>query len=302
MQKIYVTAIWLNIIFVAVEVSVGLVGNSLGLIADAGHNLSDVFSLVLALIAVKLALTHGTKRFTYGYRKSSVLIALLNAIILLVAVGAIILESIERIYEICTESVDVMNSFNNGALISWTAGVGILVNGVTTWMLHSHQHDINAKAAYLHMLSDTLVSVGVVASGLIIAFTSLSIIDPIISLAISVIILVSTCKLLGESIRMSIDAVPEGINPEEIKGVIESVEGVSDVHHIHIWAISTTETALTAHVTIADKQQLEKITESIKKSLKLHGIAHSTLEMETSQSICHDRECNREPGNALEIL
>lgn len=292
MQKIYVAAIWLNVLFVIVEVSIGLFGNSLGLIADAGHNLSDVFSLILALIAVKLALTHGTKRFTYGYRKSSILIALLNAIILLVAVGAIMLESVERIYEICTQSVDVLDSFNNGALISWTAGVGILVNGVTTLMLHSHQHDINAKAAYLHMLSDTLVSVGVVVSGLIIAFTNLSIIDPIISLAISIIILVSTCKLLGESIRMSIDAVPEGINPEEIKGMIESVEGVSDVHHIHIWPISTTETALTAHVAIADKQQLEKITESIKESLKLHGIAHSTLEMETPQSICHDRECN----------
>ena len=292
MQKIYVAAIWLNVLYVIVEVSIGLFGNSLGLIADAGHNLSDVFSLILALIAVKLALTHGTKRFTYGYRKSSILIALLNAIILLVAVGAIMLESVERIYEICTQSVDVLDSFNNGALISWTAGVGILVNGVTTLMLHSHQHDINAKAAYLHMLSDTLVSVGVVVSGLIIAFTNLSIIDPIISLAISIIILVSTCKLLGESIRMSIDAVPEGINPEEIKGMIESVEGVSDVHHIHIWPISTTETALTAHVAIADKQQLEKITESIKESLKLHGIAHSTLEMETPQSICHDRECN----------
>lgn len=292
MQRIYVILIWLNVIFVAVEATVGLIGNSLGLIADAGHNLGDVFSLILALMAVKLALSHGTRRFTYGYRKSSILISLLNAIILLVAVGGIIVVSINRICEICTESASMIDSVNNGMLISWTAGVGIIVNGTTAWLLHNHQHDVNTKAAYLHMLSDTLVSMGVVVSGIIIAYTGWSIIDPLISLIIALVILVITCKLLRESIRMSIDAVPDGINLEEISQIIQSVSGVNDVHHLHIWAISITETALTAHVRIANKEQLEQTVGTIKDLLRAHGIKHSTLEIETSQSVCHDHDCH----------
>lgn len=193
-QKVYVIAIILNMLFVIVEAAMGLVGDSLGLIADAGHNLGDVFSLLLALIAVRLAMTHGTKRFTYGYRKSSVLISLLNAIILLVAVGGIMLESIQRILSWTDSSLDA-DSFNNGALISWTAGIGIVINGLTAWMLHRSQHDINARGAYLHMLADTLVSVGVVISGIIITYTSWTLIDPLVSIVIAAIILVSTCSL-----------------------------------------------------------------------------------------------------------
>lgn len=283
--KIYVFAIVLNLLFVLVEGIAGLIGSSLGLIADAGHNLSDVFSLCLALIAVKLAMTHGNKRFTYGYRKSSVLISLLNAIILLVAVGGIVVESISRLNHL-------EDNLANGELITWTAGVGIFVNGLTTWLLaHKRRNDINSRGAYLHMLADTLVSVGVVVSGIIITYTGWALVDPIISLVIAVIILISTCKLLLESVRMTIDAVPEGINTDEIVKNIESHSGVINVHHVHIWAISTTEIALTAHIVIDNKDDMERLTENIRHSLLQQGIHHSTLELETSLSHCTCHSC-----------
>ena len=198
LSTIYIVAVALNLLFVIVEAVAGFIGNSLGLLSDAGHNLSDVFSLLLAMIALKLASSHATKRFTYGHRKASVLISLLNAIILLVAVGAIIVESIDKFFN---------PSEVNGSLIIWTAAVGIVINGVTAWVLsRQNQHDINTRGAFLHMLADTLVSVGVVVSGVVINLTGWTIVDPIIGLVIAVVILVSTWSLLSESLRMSTDA------------------------------------------------------------------------------------------------
>ena len=273
----------LNLLFVIVEAVAGVVGNSIGLLSDAGHNLSDVFSLLLAMIALKLASSHATKRFTYGHRKASVLISLLNAIILLVAVGAIIVESIDKFFH----PTEV-----NGTLIIWTAAVGILINGLTAWALsRQQQHDINTRGAFLHMLADTLVSVGVVVSGIIIHYTGWTVIDPIIGLVIAVVILVSTWDLLSESLRMSTDAVPEGFDVEEITKKIESQEGVLNVHHVHIWAISTTETALTAHIVIPEATMLEEVTDRVKELLDALGIHHSTLELETKSSHCHDHDC-----------
>jgi cobalt-zinc-cadmium efflux system protein len=273
----------LNLLFVIVEAVAGVVGNSIGLLSDAGHNLSDVFSLLLAMIALKLASSHATKRFTYGHRKASVLISLLNAIILLVAVGAIIVESIDKFFH----PTEV-----NGTLIIWTAAVGILINGLTAWALsRQQQHDINTRGAFLHMLADTLVSVGVVVSGIVIHYTGWMVIDPIIGLVIAVVILVSTWDLLSESLRMSTDAVPEGFDVEEITKKIESQEGVLNVHHVHIWAISTTETALTAHIVIPEATMLEEVTDRVKELLDALGIHHSTLELETKSSHCHDHDC-----------
>lgn len=283
LNGVYITAIVLNLLFVIVEAGVGFWSNSLGLLSDAGHNLSDVFSLLLAMIAFKLSLSHATKKFTYGFRKSSVLISLLNAIILLVAVGAIVLESIRKFHE----PVHV-----DGAAISWTAAVGIIVNGVTTLMLMKQQkHDINTKGAFLHMAADTLVSVGVVISGIVISLTGFSVIDPIVSLVIAAIILVSTWKLLAESLKMSIDAVPDNIDPDEIEALMASEPGVKNVHHLHIWPISTTEIALTAHVVIDDLQKMESIKDDLKHKLYDKGIPHTTLEMETLSSHCHEQEC-----------
>ena len=283
LNGIYITAIVLNLSYVIIEAGIGFWSNSLGLLSDAGHNLSDVFSLLLAMIAFKLSSTRSTRRFTYGYRKSSVLISLLNAIILLIAIGAIIIESIHKF----RYPAEV-----NGSAISWTAGIGILVNGFTTWLLMRQQkHDINTRGAFLHMAADTLVSAGVVVSGIVISLTGFSIIDPVVSLIIAAIILVSTWKLLAESLRMSIDAVPEQIDIDAVQKMMSSVPGVTDVHHLHIWPISTTEIALTAHVVIDDLPKMEEVKGTLKHRLHDAGISHSTLEMETATSRCHEHTC-----------
>ena len=283
LSTIYIIAVTLNLLFVIVEAIAGFVGHSLGLLSDAGHNLSDVFSLLLAMIALKLASSHASKRFTYGRRKASVLISLLNAIILLVAVGAIIVESIQKF---------VRPAEVNGSLIIWTAAVGIVINGLTAWALSRQQkHDINTRGAFLHMLADTLVSVGVVVSGVVINLTGWNIVDPIIGLVIAVVILVSTWSLLAESLRMSTDAVPEGFDVDEITKRIESEEGVLNVHHMHIWPISTTETALTAHVVIPSADMLDEVTDRVKDLLDSMGIHHSTLELETRSSHCRQHDC-----------
>lgn len=283
LSTIYIVAVALNLLFVIVEAVAGFIGNSLGLLSDAGHNLSDVFSLLLAMIALKLASSHATKRFTYGHRKASVLISLLNAIILLVAVGAIIVESIDKFFN---------PSEVNGSLIIWTAAVGIVINGVTAWVLsRQNQHDINTRGAFLHMLADTLVSVGVVVSGVVINLTGWTIVDPIIGLVIAVVILVSTWSLLSESLRMSTDAVPEGFDADDIRNRISAQEGVLNVHHLHIWAISTTETALTCHIVISEASMLEEVTDRVKELLDGIGIHHSTLELETKSSHCKDVNC-----------
>lgn len=283
LSTIYIIAVALNLAFVVVEVVAGFIGHSIGLLSDAGHNLSDVFSLLLAMIALKLASSHATRRFTYGHRKASVLISLLNAIILLVAVGAIIIESVQKFFH----PAEV-----NGTLIVWTAAVGIVINGLTAWALsRQQQHDINTRGAFLHMLADTLVSVGVVVSGVVINLTGWTVVDPIIGLVIAIVILVSTWNLLSESLRMSTDAVPEGYDVEEIKQKIETLDEVLNVHHLHIWPISTTETALTCHVVIPSSDRLEVVTDRVKHLLDDLGIHHSTLELETNSSHCHDHDC-----------
>lgn len=284
LNTIYIVAVVLNLLFVIVEVVIGLYGNSMGLLSDAGHNLGDVFGLLLAMVALKLATANNSKtRFTYGYRKGSILISLLNAIILLVAVGIIIVESIEKISH--PEGV-------NASFVIWTAAIGIVINGATALVLaKQHKHDINTRGAFLHMLADTLVSVGVVVSGIIISYTGWYIIDPIIGLVIAVIVLVSTWGLLSESLRMSVDAVPENINTDSIVQKMQSIDGVNNVHHVHIWGISTDEVALTAHVVINDIIAHHDIIHNIKEMLCQEGIHHSTLEIETKDHECNNKVC-----------
>lgn len=280
---IFVVAIVLNALFVCVEAGVGFWSNSLGLLSDAGHNLGDVFSLVLSLVAFRLAKLHSNKRFTYGYKKSTVLISLLNAIILLVAVGAIMVESIHKFTH--PQPVD-------GVAVSWTAGAGIVVNGLTAWLLMKDQkEDLNIRGAFLHMLADTLVSVGVVVSGIVIAFTGISLIDPIVSLVIAVVILASTWRLLSESLRLSLDAVPEKIDVDKVDALLSGCDHVVNVHHVHVWAISTTDVALTAHVVIDDVSAMDATRKALKQHLKEMGICHSTLEMETPETHCRNQSC-----------
>ncbi len=283
LNSVFIISIVLNLLFVIIEAGVGLFESSLSLLSDAGHNLSDVFSLVLVLIAFRLAKVHSSKSFTYGLKKSSILISLLNAIILLVAVGAIIIESIHKFYE---------PTPINGTAVSITAGVGIIINGATAMLLMKGQKsDLNVRGAFLHMAADTLVSVGVVVSGIIINSTGWNVIDPIVSLLIAIIILVSTWKLLSESVKLSVDGTPNGINIDELTSMIDSEEHVCSVHHIHVWAMSTTENAMTAHVVIDDINNMEEVKRELKEKLKEHKIIHTTLEMETTGCKCHDMNC-----------
>jgi cobalt-zinc-cadmium efflux system protein len=280
LRGIYWISIALNLTFVFVEAGIGLWKGSLGLLSDAGHNLSDVFSLILAMIAFRLAATRGSKKFTYGYRKGSILISLLNAVILLVAVGAILVESIHKLRH--PASID-------GGAVAWTAGIGIVVNGLTALLLMKHQkNDINTRGAFLHMAADTLVSVGVVISGIVIALTGWTVIDPVIGIVIAGVILVSTWNLLAESIRMSMDAVPESIDIDAVSQQMESVPGVHGIHHLHIWPISTTETALTAHVVVREGAEPEEVVHTLKHALGDLGIQHATLETERQNHPCAD--------------
>lgn len=282
LNKAFIIGITLNIAFVIVEFGVGFYYNSLGLLSDAGHNLGDVASLVLAMLAFRLQKVHPNSRYTYGYKKSTILVSLLNAVILLVAVGIIIAESIDKLFH--PVSVD-------GSAIAWTAGVGVVINALTAWLfMKDKDKDLNVKGAYLHMAADALVSVGVVASSIIITYTGWSIIDPIIGLGIAVVIIVSTWGLLHDSLRLSLDGVPVGIDAQKIQQLIMEQPGVENCHHLHIWALSTTETALTAHIVIDNITQLEEVKQHIKEALEEAGIHHATLEFEDERTTCC-KEC-----------
>lgn len=284
LNKIFIFCIALNLLFVVIEAGVGFIYNSLGLLSDAGHNLSDVFSLLLALIAFRMAKLHATHHFTYGYKKATILISLVNAVILLVAVGAILIESIYKLKH--PEPV-------SGETISWTAGIGILINGLTTWLLmRDRKKDLNVQGAFLHMMMDTLVSVGVVISGILISYTGWNWIDSIISLLIAAVILFSTFGLLKESLFLSIDAVPSSVHLENIQQEIEALPQVKSWHHLHIWGISTTENAATVHIVLNNITEMESVKPRIKQIFLSAGISHSTIEFESVSCQCQDLKCS----------
>lgn len=280
LTRAFLVGIGLNVAYASVEFGIGIVYDSMGLISDAGHNLSDVVSLVLALLALRLAKRPAMPNYTYGYRKSTVLISLLNAVILLVAVGVIVAESVGKFFR----PAEV-----EGGAIAWTAGVGVAINFLTAWLfLRDKDRDLNVRGAYLHMVADALVSVGVVVSGVVIALTGWTVIDPIVGLAVAGVIVVSTWRLLTGSLRLSLDGVPEGIDPMHVREAIASVEGVCDVHHIHIWALSTTENALTAHLLTDTPEDAERIRRTVRERLCDLHIAHATLEVENARSSACD--------------
>jgi len=283
MRTILIISIALNLFFVIIEAGVGIWKNSLSLLSDAGHNLSDVFSLALVLFGFYLAQRAANSHYTYGYKKSTILISLMNAVLLLVAVGIIIAESVHKLR---------MPVAIDGAAISWTAGIGILVNGITTLLLmRGQQNDLNVRGAFVHMAADTLVSIGVVISGVIISFTGWYIIDPIISLIIALVILISTWELLHDSIRLALDGVPENVEIDHICKHILPTPHVLGVHHIHVWAMSTTENAMTAHLVVDDLTHSSEAVHAIKSALAEEGITHATLETETPDTPCEDKEC-----------
>lgn len=281
LNRAFIIGIVLNMAFVLAEAIAGFASNSLGLLSDAGHNLSDVVSLALSMMAYKLSGALATKKFTYGFKKSTILISLLNAIILCVAVIFIIVESVHKF---------IQPEMTKGNVISIVAAIGVVVNGFTAYLfMRDRKKDLNIKGAFLHMAADALVSVGVVISGIVIYFTGWYVIDAIIGLAVSIIIIISTWELLSDSIRLALDGVPEQVDYEKIVDDFRDVDGVLGMHHLHIWAISTTENALTAHVILRDVNKMEEVKSQLKEKLKTDGIAHATLEFETKNCTCNGR-------------
>ena len=286
LNRSFIIGIILNAGFVIVEFIAGFLFNSMGLLSDAGHNLSDVTSLVLAMVAFKLTKVNANSRYTYGYKKSTIIVSFLNAVILLMVVIMIIIESIEKLFN--PQPVE-------GYIIVWVAAFGIIINVITAWLfIKDKDRDLNIKGTYIHMAMDALVSVGVVLSGFIILFTGLTFIDSIIGLIIAIIIIFSTWNLLKSSIRLVLDGVPKFINSEEISKKICECFGVLEVHHLHIWAISTTENALTSHIVVKDIKQIEKIKNNIKHILSENKISHVTLEFELVGCLCIDKNCRNE--------
>ena len=284
LNKAFLWGIGLNVAFVAAEAGAGFWYDSVGLLSDAGHNLSDVISLVLALLAFRLSKIKPSDEYTYGFRKSTVLVSLLNALILLAAVGLIIAESIEKL-----RSPRPLE----GSVIAWVAGIGILINGITACLFFTERkHDLNIRGAFLHMAADTLVSVGVVVSGLVIAGTGWYVIDPIIGLGIAVIILFSTWELLRDSVRLSLDGVPAGIDAREIQKILLDDPRVVCVHHLHIWAISTTQNALTVHLVVKNFDESEKLKHDLRHRLQAENIRHATFELELPDEHCPDSHCD----------
>lgn len=278
LNKAFIIGIVLNLAFVVIEFAAGFWFDSLALLSDAGHNLSDVVSLVLALLAFRLAKVKANERYTYGYKKSTILVSLLNAVILLVAVGAIVIESIHKL----SNPVVVP-----GGAIAWVAGVGVLINAFTAFLfMKDKEKDLNVKGAYLHMAADALVSVGVLVAGIVISRTGWYIIDPIIGLIVAVVILISTWNLLHDSLRLTLDGVPTSIDSQKVVEAIRALPGVDDVHHIHIWAISTTENALTAHIVLKQPEGMQEVKHLIRHRLEDFGIGHATLEFEVPGEHC----------------
>lgn len=278
LNKAFIIGIVLNLAFVVIEFAAGFWFDSLALLSDAGHNLSDVVSLVLALLAFRLAKVKANERYTYGYKKSTILVSLLNAVILLVAVGAIVIESIHKLNNPAVVP---------GGAIAWVAGVGVLINAFTAFLfMKDKEKDLNVKGAYLHMAADALVSVGVLVAGIVISRTGWYIIDPIIGLIVAVVILISTWNLLHDSLRLTLDGVPTSIDSQKVVKAIRALPGVDDVHHIHIWAISTTENALTAHIVLKQPEGMQEVKHLIRHRLEDFGIGHATLEFEVPDEHC----------------
>jgi len=274
-NKAFLIGIILNVIYILVEVFYGLMINSMALLADAGHNFSDVLGLLLAWGAAYLAKTATTEKRTYGFRKSTILAALFNAILLMIAVGAITIEAIRKI--ISPEPVQ-------GEIMMVVAGIGVVINSITAFLfMKGRKADLNIKGAFLHMAADAAVSLGVVIAGFIIYSTGWLWIDPAISLVIVLVITFGTWGLLKDSFHLSIDAVPTGIDLKAVGNYLKSINGVTEVHDLHIWAMSTTETALTAHLVIPDETKDDYFLKKICGELHSRfGIEHSTIQIEKS--------------------
>ena len=280
----FIIGISLNFLFVVIEVIVGLYIHSLSLLSDAGHNLADVAALSLSLLAFRLLKVKSNDNYTYGYRKTSIIVALFNAMVLLISIGAIAYEAAHRFLN--PEPID-------GKIISIVAAIGILINTTTALLFFRDRNkDLNIKSAYLHLMSDALVSLALVIGGIIILYTNFYWIDAVLSIIVAITILFSTWNLLKDSLRLSLDGVPVEMNLQQVKDAAKKIDGVLDIHHIHLWGMSTTENALTAHIIIDENKSLtdsERIKHKLKHELEHLNIQHITLEVESKN--CKEFDC-----------
>ncbi len=277
-NRAFALGVGLNVIYILIEVGYGLAVGSLALLADAGHNMGDVLGLLLAWGGHYLAQLKPTRRHTYGWHSSTILAALFNALILMVAVGAIASEAIQRFWH----PVNV-----SGTTIMAVAAIGVVINALTAMLFFKGRHqDLNLRGAFLHMAADAGVSLGVVIAGLLTTLYGWAWTDPVVSLIISTVIFVGTWGLLKESVNLAMNAVPMGIDPVEVERFLAKLPGVVEVHDLHVWGLSTTETALTAHLVMPEVTDpdacLLDITAQLSSQL---GIGHATLQIERSETI-----------------
>lgn len=282
----FVAGIILNLLFVIIELVAGLLNNSLALLTDAGHNVSDIGSLLLSFLAIKLAARKATDSFTYGYKRSTILAGLLNAVILLAVVIVIIIEAIKRF----ERPVEVP-----GMTVAAVAFAGIVINALTALLFFGDKDkDLNIKGAFLHLLADALVSAAVLAGGLLIHFTGITIIDPILSILVALVIFYSTFGLLKDSLKLSLDAVPDNVDIGKIREEVLNTTGVNNLHHLHVWALGTTQNAMTVHVVVADTMGNTEVAE-LKKRLRHKmedlNIGHLTMEIERESHACGEPDC-----------
>lgn len=271
--RAFAVAIGLNLGFVVAEVAAGLVSGSMALIADAGHNLSDVLSLMLAWGASVLASKPPNARFTYGFKSSSILAAIANAALLWVALGAILLETIRRFFD--PQPVD-------GTAMIIVASLGIVVNGASALLFaQGRKSDLNIRAAFLHLMADAAVSAGVVIAGIGVLLTGAKLIDPITSLVITVVIAWGSWGLLRDSVKMGLLAVPEGIDVAKVRSYLSAQSGVTAIHDLHVWPMSTTETAMTAHLVMPGGHPGDDFLHALAHGLEHEfHIGHATLQVE----------------------
>lgn len=276
--QVFAIGTLLNIVFVIIEATYGILSNSLALIADAGHNLGDVIALVLAWGATFLAQRKPTRMMTYGLRRGTILAALISALVLLMTMAIVAWEAIGRF----TTPAEV-----NSKTIIIVAAIGVVINTITALLfLSSKNKDLNIKAAFIHMAADAGVSVGVVLTGILIMFTGIFWLDPAISIMIVIVIVISTWGLLHDSFNLAMDGVPKGIDPDKVRNFILEQDGVTDIHDLHIWGMSTTQVALTAHI-IRDKTSIDDhFLHTLSSDLQnKFGIIHPTIQIEAGSDV-----------------
>ena len=286
-------AVFANLSFTIFEAALALEADSMGLLADAGHNLSDVLGLVLAWIASYLATKKAGARFSYGYRRTTILAALANAITLLFASIYIAFGALEKLSSTTTVQTEI---------VIYVAAIGIVINGgaALLFMKQSH-HDLNIKCAFLHLAFDALVSAGVVVAGIVMLYTDAYWIDPIVALAIVSVILYLTWRMLGDALSLILDAVPPNIDPEAVAQFLRNISGVTAVHDLHIWAMSTQETCLTAHLVMpehplwAQPNGYQTVSRALAQQFSIH---HVTLQVEQGDN-CQTQDCHFEEANGI---